>query len=1104
MNVARRLLLVTLVAALGLPASAEADATLTFDDLAAGATLTTQYQSRGVTFGSVASGQGQTTANVPVITNVGTQAQSGSQIGRINRRCLTAECIGTTEVWWQYTGGSRSRVSVSVGAFGTASNTITLTAFTINGTAISSSTTLPKSATVTGGTGFKTRLTFASLNTNIAFVRVRGSTAGSIGIDDITHDTPASAPSFTIKPRGATSLNVHQGSAAGIDMQVDRVNYGGTLRLSADPTTLPAGVTMTPVDTTSASQAIVRVTFRAEPAAALQAGKQVRIVAAPVDSKTPAPQATTITVNTVAFVDARVVGVEVTQGVQTLALPWVTASPAVKNYSGVPLYANGKTVVRVYANNGRFFERFGDTLAPVIRLHGVNATTGATLPLSPLLPQASPGFLAFNQLDEPPFTQRACAGCAYTFTLPASWTGTGERTTTSQPGFNLTLRAELVPQPSQIHLESNSLNNSMTLQRVNFTPTCCLDVATVRLTYAGTPTTSTSPRPIRTILREALNLVPLEYNMPDYQGTLDATQEYDDPELGTDGKPLEGRSVVASKLITFSQRDAKNDIVVGFGPKGWPDCSGGVPVMACEDDKDRPYTSSAHEFFHALGAVVEDATFSGCVDLDVSCHASRSCTALNSGTMWPPDEVGLIQGIGLDHTGQPPYRILASAEGVPSEPGLQEAGAVYDFMSYCAGDTNSWLGPKNWTDVLNRFARNASPAGSASFDPSKRARAAQAPATPKLIVNAIVNETGTVTVDTVHAAAGDSGEGSKPSPYALFVKDRTGAVIAQVPMRQRPVFAHTKVPSLVLSGVAAVPAARAGRVEIVRDDAVVAARDRSANAPRARFVRPSAGTLVGRGDRLAIQWQASDADNDRLDVIVEWSARGGKPGTWRDVLIGPNGGRVALPSEYFAGSDDAFLRLRVNDGFNETVVLSPRFRTIHRGPRVSITSPRAGARVSEGSTLTLSAIAQDERAQRLGRAGVRWLLGRREIGRGEQAAVVLSRGRHRIRVVATDARGRRATASMTVQVVAAKPQFERLSAPQRIGRSARRLTLQVAATVPARLTVAGDGVTRTRASVGRKSRRLTVRVRPGARALRLRLTLSAGGLTKQGVVTVAR
>ena len=171
----------------------------------------------------------------------------------------------------------------------------------------------------------------------------------------------------------------------------------------------------------------------------------------------------------------------------------------------------------------------------------------------------------------------------------------------------------------------------------------------------------------------------------------------------------------------------------------------------------------------------------------------------------------------------------------------------------------------------------------------------------------------------------------------------------------------------------------------------------------AAFTRPRGGARIGRGKRVDIRWRAADADGDRLETTVEWSREGGRPGTWRPVFLGPNGGRVRLPSDYFAGTGHAQLRLRVSDGFNETVVLSQPFRAVSHPPTVEILDPRRGR---FGRRARIVVHARDGRARHRAVGPQRRLAGAHApLGRGDTAALPrLRRGRHTIRVTATDPR----------------------------------------------------------------------------------------------------
>lgn len=242
-------------------------------------------------------------------------------------------------------------------------------------------------------------------------------------------------------------------------------------------------------------------------------------------------------------------------------------------------------------------------------------------------------------------------------------------------------------------------------------------------------------------------------------------------------------------------------------------------------------------------------------------------------------------------------------------------------MSYCAviggGDPNAWISVKGWTDFLNRWRGGV-------LQPAALSRAAAvAPRTAgALQVNASVDAAGGARILSVRPLTPRPQPGLTATPLRLVVRDAAGGVLSDV------------------------------------DGVVLARRDRSPNAPVGAFLSPREGQLVGRGEKLSIRWRASDRDGGPLEATLERSSRGGRPGSWRTVSIGPNGGRVALPSDYFAGSAEAALRLRINDGFNETAVLSPPFRTIHRRPVVRIVNPRAGAVLPRDAISPCSACAR--------------------------------------------------------------------------------------------------------------------------------------------------
>ena len=159
----RVLPLVLVAMAITRPAAAWADATISFDDLAAGATVTNQYASSsgsGVVFGPLPGGAGDSGAR-PVIASAPKQAVSGAQVARID--CPTCnEGLGFVPATTGTFPVVHSHVSVYVGDLGAPVTacvlnhpspgcaSVTLSAFDSNGQPVG----LPATARVRQGQPF--------------------------------------------------------------------------------------------------------------------------------------------------------------------------------------------------------------------------------------------------------------------------------------------------------------------------------------------------------------------------------------------------------------------------------------------------------------------------------------------------------------------------------------------------------------------------------------------------------------------------------------------------------------------------------------------------------------------------------------------------------------------------------------------------------------------------------------------------------------------------------------------------------------------------------------------------------------------------------------
>ena len=135
----------------------------------------------------------------------------------------------------------------------------------------------------------------------------------------------------------------------------------------------------------------------------------------------------------------------------------------------------------------------------------------------------------------------------------------------------------------------------------------------------------------------------------------------------------------------------------------------------------------------------------------------------------------------------------------------------------------------------------------------------------------------------------------------------------------------------------------------------------------------------------------------------------------------------------------------------------------------------------------LAGQAFDDRARALTGSRLRWRLGRCSLGTGEQiSAAGLPAGRRRIDLVARESAGRTSRASVVVVVSAARPR------------------LKVASSLPARLVVRAAGLRTQRFTVSRTQRRLTLRIRRGAKPLELRLALTTGARSSAARLSVTR
>lgn len=1079
--------------------------TICFDDLATGAVVKSQYQAKGIELGLNQSDPSGDAGILPsIVASAG--AHSDGQVARIPA-CPKDFCSNTI-----YAKLDHAVHHVQIYAGGGAKVEL-----------VGRNATGVKVAEVSKptGPGAQTLLSITTLAPQIVYLQIGENAPGGaqysfVDLDDLSFDPPdpTQKPDFGLNwlPVGpGLPFGIPAGGSASTLVYLNRFNgSSGNITFSVDPASLPAGLLakFSPTIVYDASTVKTTLTVTASANAAAPPNAKLKVIGHPASTAAGfANRSVSIPLDIrLSSYDIGVTGIELNQGIQTQfdsyynaagqlseircrlvqSLPernWSDLGKPV-NYGGVELVSGRKTVARVFAN---VLAPVSATVADVPAvLYG--SVKGQALPGSPLSPDDGAHTLSWSELPYTTCAQRANPKRAYTFTLPESWTH----------GNNIDLKAVLIPQQvlfgpgAECGSATCAANNSLTLGGVHYTPLSYITVTPVRLTFYDKNDKQVNPPDPATVFAQARYLTPGTVYFANgssdssYAGVIDISDEVFDSDL----TKKEVCSEALDDLEDWADDNPHGDETVGVFVSDSLVCpgtsDGGSHLISDHESfsvvaANRPLTSVAHEMFHGMGRV----------------HADTACGGNSNGQVgenWPPDQRGQIHGIGLDTragsgAGNGPYRVLVPAPLVKDNP-YGQPGEWIDFMSYCWNKDpgNVWISDGGWNATLGGLRNFQQQMGrlSAAF------RAASAGAT--LRVTAVTSGSG-VRILRVKPATGNKLRGA-PSSYRLVVRGGAGQVVSDTAMLASVAHTHEgPAPALLKAEVTAEGAAG---LEIILDGKVVARRLRSPSAPKVTVVAPRAGAVVGRGRSVVVRWHAVDADRGTLGAKIDYLANGGR--RWREIFSGPSHDRVTLPSGLFAGSHRARIRVRINDGFDESAAVSGIFTAAGRPPTVRISSPATGQRVLGDAGLYLEGSAYDDAGTRLRGKQLQWFAGARRLGWGSPLGVTaVPAGTRAIRLVARDAHGRRASATVPIRLTAAAPHVLALRVAPWLGRTATRLSLRLATTVPAQVSVAGR-----RFHLDRRLRRIVLPVQAGRKPLRLRLQLAAGGRSTATTLVVRR
>jgi hypothetical protein len=1130
------------MAAFPSPATA-ADTTIGFDDLSAGTLVSDQYKDlggtdRGVVFAS-APPLGAGLGERPRVAEVGGYAHSGTHVA-VHPTCNQEFC--SVDMWGRFPY-AKDHVAMYVGNndYTPSYHSISLHVFDEAGNELAD----PVTRTVYAQSPFDTPLSIYLPAQQIVYFRLEIAGHAPLGLDDLNFDNPAipPAPRFNLKARQAlinpgTSGGVVQGQTQSIPIDVSRANKStGNVHLSVDPASLPKGVTasFSPADTDDPAGATVILNLKAASDAPEQKNVPVRVTGTPVGAQAgDGPRTITIPVSVEAVdtYDIQVNGIEVTQAVQargpddddvsglgSAELPQRNpANPSAPvSYEGKQtlLVHNRKTVVRVYVNNGRRVPFSG--MGADVLLYGYDQA-GRPLPDSPLLPDAGPGKLTNSGSPFVKISDRTDSKSSFNFTLPAAVNpGYGEPGASKRAwaAGRITLRAVATGPNTPVLGECTgcAADNAFTLSGIPFYQTGSFTVIPLRMQATGGVEMKAGKALLGSpsdIFAGAAGVLPIRLYTQDYAASFDVGGIANDPNrsnAGDDALTLvedwdddnglsrgdyavgvanfdlgatEGKSLAHISHAPQLYKNARpHSVVDGSTRRDYRDGAGNLTTPPPGAALFRPLTSVAHELGHGLGRP----------------HASEACGGGDGGQTgepWPFDQRGYIHGIGLD----------VSGAGSPGYGLYRTFGPLfYDYMSYCAsagnGDPDTWTSDRGWSKLIQDYADKPYPHAVASqrrFASATRQKPVAGGR--RLRVAAFIGPGGTRT-SFVKPSTGLPLP-KTASQYHLVGIGAGGKAGAQSPMLTTTGHVDRAGGGAFTFVRGDVPAAGLAGVEIVSGGHVLKRVMRTPNAPKLALVAPTHRTRVVCKGTVNVRWHGSDADGGLLRAKVDYSADGGSH--WRTIFVGRNKGHAALPGRYFTASRKARVRVRLNDGFNETARASRTFRAAGCGPTVHIISPAKGRTVRADAALYLSGEALEDGAKRVTGKRLRWYSGKRLLGSGETLSVLgLPRGRNRLRLVARDSHGRKGTASTTVRIKAVAPKFVRLQAPRTLGRKARHVKLVVESSLKATLRIGSK-----RYSVKRVPKHLTVRVKPGKKPLKLTLRLSAYGRTAHRTLVIRR
>lgn len=355
-------------------------------------------------------------------------------------------------------------------------------------------------------------------------------------------------------------------------------------------------------------------------------------------------------------------------------------------------------------------------------------------------------------------------------------------------------------------------------------------------------------------------------------------------------------------------------------------------------------------------------------------------------------------------------------------PDVKEPGGAADYMSYCYP---RWVSDYTWRgmfDEINTLSRARVQSLEKTNEPANLTQSAEI-----LVVGGVINPTENVaSFDFAYRLSQGIMSARKlekldsslhslnvsAAAYVLELVDANGAVLFSQPFDSTGSYEDDPGEVFFLT----VPFdPNTAHIRITGNGRQLGALSISAHTPEVRLFQPIGGETIA--DRLTIQWEASDQDNDPLLYTVQYSADLGA--SWQSLVTQTPETTLTLEDTLsLPGSNQqALIRVIANDGVNTGSDTSNPFTVQPHLPVAHIDTPSDQAIFALNSQVILMGRARDAEDGLLDDEALKWLVNGEVVGVGKEAAVGgLAVGTYDVTLKAVDRDGNAATAGVTITV----------------------------------------------------------------------------------------